>query len=303
MTADERAQVVLTKAVTRLEGVIAAFELPYRHRESRRADRRKVLNRARTIIQMAVSMSEIAGNQIALARGSGTAAKKAPKSVAITTKGAGRTTKEIMNDEVAAFEDKVKQAAQALEGTVGIVAWYEVETVYRLKRLLEGLTALDIYHLIAPASEDHGATHTVLKDSIRKAEATMREFMNKLGKGFRKALRRWGRMMNEDCGMALAAMSTSELLPVDRSRDNMDAMHGDPLRYGRYYWLTVNKTRLMPFPVELGGLSYGRVQSYVDKIRKSVYKGLEHARAYLMLVGAERDQRIGREEVSPLVVL
>ena len=127
----------------------------------------------------------------------------------------------------------------------------------------------------------------------------MREFLNKLGKGFRKALRRWGRMMNEDRGMALAAVSTSELLPVDRSRDSTDAMHGDPLRYGRYYWLTVNKSRLMPFPVDLGGLSYGRVQTYVGEISKSVYTGLEHARTYLMLVGAKRDKRIGREEVSP----
>ena len=126
----------------------------------------------------------------------------------------------------------------------------------------------------------------------------MREFLNKLGKGFRKALRRWGRMMNDDCGMALAAVSTSELLPIDRSRDITDAMHGDPLRYGRYYWLTLKKTRLMPFPVDLGGLSYARVQSYVRKISRSVYKGLEHARTYLMLVGAERDRRIGREEVS-----
>ena len=32
--------------------------------------------------------------------------------------------------------------------------------------------------------------------------------------------------MNDDCGMALAAVSTSELLPIDRSRDITDAMHG-----------------------------------------------------------------------------
>ena len=34
MTADERAEVVLIKTVKRLESVVAAFELPYRHRES-----------------------------------------------------------------------------------------------------------------------------------------------------------------------------------------------------------------------------------------------------------------------------
>ena len=51
---------------------------------------------------------------------------------------------------------------------------------------LRGL-ALDIYRLVAIART--GAMHTELKDSIRKAEATMREFLNKLGKGFRKALR------------------------------------------------------------------------------------------------------------------
>ena len=241
-------------------------------------------------------MSQTAAKQIALARGVGDAS-----SVQTTTKGAGRTTKEIMNDEIAAFQSKVKQASQALEGTIGIVAWYEVETVYRLKRLLAGLTALDIYHLVAPASEDRGATHTALKDSIRMAEDTMKEYLNKLGKSFRKALRRWGRMITEDRGAALAAISTSELLPVDRSRDNTDAMHGDPLRYGRYYWMTVKKSRLMPFPVELGGLSYQRIQLYVGKISKIVYLGLEHARIYLTLVGKDRDKRIGREEVRRII--
>ena len=292
LTADERAEKQLTRAVRQLKDIISAFELPYRHRMSRRSDRRKVLNRARHIIQEAVSASQMAANHIAVARGLEDAS-----SVRTTTKGAGRTTKEIMNDEIATFESKVKQASQALEGTIGIVAWYEVETVYRLKRLLSGLTALDIYHLVAPASEDRGATHTELKNSIRRAEGTMREYLNKLGKAFRKALRRWGRMMNEDRGAALAAVSTSELLPVDRSRDNTDAMHGDPLRYGRYYWMTVKTNRLMPFPVELGGLSYQRIQAYVGKISRSVYIGLEHARTYLTLVGKDRDIRIGREEV------
>ena len=91
-------------------------------------------------------MSKIAGNQVR-SQGVVESISKHP-----SQRKAGRTTKEIMNDEIAAFENKVKQAAQALDGTIGIVAWYEVESVYRLKRLLEGLTALDIYRLVAPAT-------------------------------------------------------------------------------------------------------------------------------------------------------
>ena len=89
------------------------------------------MNRARSIIQTADTMSKIAGNQL---RSQGVAEYN--ESIHHNERGR-RTTKEIMNDEIAAFENKVKQAAQALDGTIG-TAWYEVESVYRLKRLLEG---------------------------------------------------------------------------------------------------------------------------------------------------------------------
>ena len=105
-------------------------------------------------------------------------------------------------------------------------------------------------------------------------------------------------MMNEDCGSSLAAVSTSDLLPVDRT---LEGLH-DPLRYGRYYWMTVKKSRMMPFPVDLGGISYKRVRGYITQISKSIYMALSHANKYLMLVGDERDVRIGREEVCCCVL-
>ena len=294
-TADERAEIKLTKSVKRLEDVIENFELPFRHRSSRRSDRRKVLNATQTAIADAVTMSAAAGNRIAASRGLDTPALTKP-----TTEGKlSRTQQEIMSDEVEAFVQKVKLATEAVDGATAMIAWYEVETVYRLKRLLAGLTAMDIYHLSAPAQEDIGSAHEKLKTTIHDSEHVVSEMLGKLGKGFRKALRRWGKMMNEDCGSSLAAVSTSDLLPVDRT---LEGVH-DPLRYGRYYWMTVKKSRMMPFPVDLGGISYKRVRGYITQISKSIYMALSHANKYLMLVGDERDVRIGREEVCCCVLL
>ena len=156
-----------------------------------------------------------AGYRIAAAKGLNTPVLGKP-----TTEGKlSRTTQEIMIDEVEAFSKIVKNASEAAEGSAAMVAWYEVETVYRLKRLLAGLTAMDIFKLPAPSHEDVGAAHEQLKLSIHTSERLVSGMLAKLGKGFRKALRRWDKMMKEDCGRALASVSTSDLLPVDRSLD------------------------------------------------------------------------------------
>ena len=62
--------------------------------------------------------------------------------------------------------------------------------------------------------------------------------------------------------------------------------------------MTLKKSRMMPFPVDMGGISYKRMKKYIANISKPIYTSLKHAKRYLMLVGDERDQRIGREEVS-----
>jgi hypothetical protein len=300
LTSDERAEIILNKGVKRLQDIIESFELPYRHRCSRRSDRRKVLNKTQLVIVDAVEMSIGAGYRIAAAKGFNTPALGKPK----TEGKLSRTTQEIMIDEVNAFAKKVKNAADAAEGSAAMIAWYEVESVYRLKRLLAGLTAMDIYHLSAPEHEDVGAEHEQLKISIKKAESCVRAMLAKLGKGFRKALRRWDKMMKEDCGRALVSVSTQDLLPVDRTLEtsHIRADEGgrglaDPLRYGKYYWITVNKSRMMPFPVDMGGISFKRMKKYILNMSKPIYNSLEHAKRYLMLVGDERDKRIGREEV------
>ena len=299
-TADEKAEIILNKNIQRLKDVIESFEVPFRHRCSRRSDRRKVLNMTQLVIDEAVKMSTAVGHRIAAAKGLNTPALGKP-----TTEGKlSRTTQEIMIDEVNAFATKVKDASEAAEGSAAMVAWYEVETVYRLKRLLAGLTAMDIYQLSAPAQEDVGAAHEELKVSIKASEQLVSEMLGKLGKGFRKSLRRWDKMMKEDCGRALVSVSTSDLLPVDRSLDSAhiraDEGRGlaDPLRYGKYYWMTLKKSRMMPFPVDMGGQSYKRMKKYISNMSNTIYDALKHAKRYLMLVGDERDKRIGREEVQ-----
>jgi len=163
---------------------------------------------------------------------------------------------------------------------------------------------MDIYQLSAPAQEDVGAAHEELKVSIKASEQLVSEMLGKLGKGFRKSLRRWDKMMKEDCGRALVSVSTSDLLPVDRSLDSAhiraDEGRGlaDPLRYGKYYWMTLKKSRMMPFPVDMGGQSYKRMKKYISNMSNTIYDALKHAKRYLMLVGDERDKRIGREEVQ-----
>jgi hypothetical protein len=295
-TADERAEKALNRSIERLEDVIESFELPYRHRRSSRTDRRKVLNHAHDVMVAAVAMSISAGNRIAASKGMAMTQQLAKPS----TQGDGkRTTQQIMDDEVTAFSKRVSEASDAVQGAAAITAWYEVETVYRLKRLLAGLTAMDIYQLSAPAHEDVGAAHEKLKLSIHDSEHVVSEILSKLGKGFRKSLRRWGKMMNEDCGKYLANVSTSDLLPVDRT---LEGAH-DPLRYGRYYWMTVKRERMMPFPVDLGGISYKRMKKFIANMSKAVYTALKHAKIYLMLVGDERDSRIGREEVCSIVLV
>ena len=74
----------------------------------------------------------------------------------------------------------------------------------------------------------------------------------------------------------------------------------DPLRFGRYYWATVSRRlhrAVMPFPVELGAVSYKRCLALLSKLSKAIYTALALARRYLTRVGAARDRRIGREEV------
>ena len=44
-----------------------------------------------------------------------------------------------------------------------------------------------------------GAAHEELKVSIKASEQLVGEMLGKLGKGFRKSLRRWDKMMKEDC--------------------------------------------------------------------------------------------------------
>ena len=286
----------------RLEDIITNFELPYRHRKSRRPDRRKVLNKTHEVIVLAVTASIAAGNRIAASRG-----MTMTQQLAKPSSGGGisdkRTTQQIMVDEVDAFTKKVSEASDAVQGASAMVAWYEVETVYRLKRLLAGLTAMDIYCLPAPAHEDVNAAHSLLKTSIHDSEEIVNGMLDKLGKGFRKSLRRWGKMMNEDCGRSLANVSTADLLPVDRTIEGNTNKNfygkdlSDPLRYGRYYWMTIQKTRMMPFPVDMGGISFKRMKSYIAKMSNVVYAALKQAKIYLMLMGDERDERIGREEV------
>ena len=173
---DEIAEQRVNMARKKLKGICEAFSLPWARRMSRRTDRRKALNSALKTVEAAIEASLIAGQSVtkcaetAMAEASAAAAAAAaeaangksnksmsPKATTQTLKKqntAASKQEAAMKALVTDFEFKVTDAAKATAGATAIVCWREVETAYRLKRLLAGLTSLDIYRLPAPANED-----------------------------------------------------------------------------------------------------------------------------------------------------